>query len=221
MTTVYKLTRPDLTTHAGYQWALGERRTFPGTGSLCARGWAHAYTSPALALFLNSVHAQYVPCRLFEGEGRIGATDHGLKVGCSELMLTRELPVPEVTSEQRVTFETHCALAVYTATPFVAWAEGWLSGQDRSAQAAQAAARAAQVAAARAAARAARAAQAAAWAAAWAAQAAQVAAARAAARAAQAAVWAAQAAAQAELARPLDLDALAAAALLPWTWETS
>ena len=192
MTTVYKLTRPDLTTHAGYQWALGERRTFPGTGSLCARGWAHAYTSPALALFLNSVHAQYVPCRLFEGEGRIGATDHGLKVGCSELMLTRELPVPEVTSEQRVTFATHCALAVYTATPFVAWAEGWLSGQDRSAQAAQAAARAAQVAAA-----------------------------RAAARAAQAAVWAAQAAAQAELARPLDLDALAAAALLPWTWETS
>jgi len=194
-TRVYKLTKPDLTTYNGFQYVPGQTYTFPGTGELCGPGWSHAYTSPQLALLLNPIHGNYTPCRLWEAEGVVGATDLGLKIGCSTLTLRREITVPEVTTEQRVTFAISCALAVYTVPAFSAWTAAWLSGEDRTEAAAEAAeaARAAAWAAARAAARAA------AWAAAWAAEAA-----RAAARAADGA------------ADRVNLDALADAALLPW-----
>jgi len=167
MIAVYKLTDPEMRSYGSYQWVLGKPRTFPGTGDLCGPGWAHAYTHPLLAVLLNPIHANFPAYRLFEAEGVIGRTDHGLKIGCSRLTLTKELPLPAVTTEQRVRFAIFCALAVYADPSFVAWAEAWLSGKDRSRAAAASAARAAEAAAsaAAAAASAARAA-AAAWAAA-------------------------------------------------------
>ena len=220
-TRVYKLTKPDLTTYNGFQYVPGQTYTFPGTGELCGPGWSHAYTSPQLALLLNPIHGNYTPCRLWEAEGVVGATDLGLKIGCSTLTLRREITVPEVTTEQRVTFAISCALAVYTVPAFSAWTAAWLSGEDRTEAAAEAARAAAGAAAW--AAWAAEAARAAAWAAAWAAEAAR--AAGAAAGAAWAAAWAAAEAARAAgaAARAADgaadrvnLDALADAALLPW-----
>lgn len=167
MTTVYKLTDPDMRTYGGYQWVLGKTCTFPGTGELCGPGWAHAYTHPLLAVLLNPLHAGLIRYRLFEAlnqlvcpdcrglaeddrgddcprcahsipRGTVGAmlTDHGLKVGCSVLMLTKELPVPAVTTNHRVHFAILCALAVYSEPSFVTWAEKWLSGEDRSVMAA-------------------------------------------------------------------------------------
>ena len=147
MSTVYKLTDSDLKTYEGYQWALGETRTFTGTGELCGPGWAHAYTHPLLAVLLNPIHANFSTYRLFEAEGVIGQTDHGLKVGCSTLTLTKEIRVPAVTTEQRIQFAIFCALAVYAEPSFVAWAERWLSGLDRFETAAWAAAWAAESAA--------------------------------------------------------------------------
>jgi hypothetical protein len=240
MTTLYKLTRPDLTTHNGFTYTPGVwTPEVSGNGDLCGPGWYHAYTHPGLALLLNPIHANYAPCRLWEAEGEIGLTDRGLKVGVRRLRLTHELVAPSsITAEQCITFALHAALAVCFEPTFVAWAEGWLAGTDRSEKTARAAAEAAAEAvarvalaeaaaawaAARAAARAAEAAAAWAWA-----EAAEVVAARAATRAARAAAeaaadvaettaaWAAARAA-ADVAA-VQLVAWADAALVGVTWE--
>lgn len=140
MTRIYKLTRPDQTTYGGFRYEVGRTYTFPGTGPLCSAGWSHAYTSPQLAVLLNPIHADYRPFTLWTADGEVGATDHGLKVGCSRLTILHEIPVPTVPVEQCVTFALYCALAVYAEPKFVRWAEAWLAGTDRTGAAAWAAA---------------------------------------------------------------------------------
>jgi hypothetical protein len=139
MTTLYKLTDQDKRTHGGYQWALGEDRTAPGDGPLCSAAWLHAYTDPLLAVLLNPIHADILSPRLFECDGDVGATDHGLKVGCTRLRLTCEIPVPEITTAQRVRFGILCAWEVCDDPAWRRWAEAWLSGADRNQAAAEAA----------------------------------------------------------------------------------
>ena len=112
MTTLYKLTDQEMRTHGGYQWVLGETRTAPGGGPLCSPVWLHAYTDPILAVMLNSIHADITEPRLFKCEGLVGATDLGLKVGCTSLTLTEEIPLPTVTTTQRTRFAILCAMEV-------------------------------------------------------------------------------------------------------------
>jgi hypothetical protein len=113
--------------------------------------------------------------------------DNGLKSGYTRMTLVGEIPVPAITTEQCVRFGILCSLKVYNDKEYQKWAEDWLSGKDRSPDAAEAAARAAEAAA-----EAARAAGAAAWA------------------AARASAWAAEAAARAvEDGGYLDLPAIA------------
>jgi len=204
METLYKLTDQNLRTYKGYQWVLGQERTAPGNGPLCSDGWIHAYTDPLLAVLLNPIHANIEKPRLFRCAGVVGATDCGLKVGCTSLTLVEALPLPTITTEQRVRFAIMCALKVCSQQEFQAWARKWLSGEDRSAKAAAAAwAKAAAWAEAEAWAEAAWAAEQAAWAVkAWAeaAEAAAEQAAKAEQVAAEAAAWAAE---------PLDLISLA------------
>ena len=207
---VYKLTSATLTTHGGYRWAPGEWHESPGTGGLCSAGWLHWYHDPLLAVLMDPIHAAFGPtARLWEAEadGEV-RDDHGLKGGSTRLRLVREIPLPVVTAEQRVRFAIFCAQAIIgdRCPAWSAWAERWLSGEDRTAAAAEAAeARAAAVAAAAEAAEAAEAAVAAATAAAAAVRAAEVAA-----EAAVGAAWAA-----AEAGAPLDLPALARKAVGP------
>ena len=198
MRTVYNLTGQDLTTHNGYPWTPGEWRETNGSGDLCGPGWLHHYSDPLLAVFLNPIHANIANPRLWEAEAD-GATldDRGLKGGSARLRLVRELPLPAVSSVQRVAFGILCAMEVPEDPTFTAWAERWLSGADRTAEAAAwwtLAARAAWWALA-------------AWEAALAAEAAA-----AAAEAAAAAAAAARAAA-AWVGKPLDLPALARKAM--------
>ena len=189
--TGYKLTDEKMQTYHGYQWELHEWKETSGKGELCGCGWLHYYSDPLLAAFLNPIHANFDNPRLFEIEVAADAKileDHGLKLGCTKMRLTKELVMPAVTTEQRIKFGILCALEVCKDAKFVQWANRWLDGTDRSEKAADAAAAAAVAraadadAAARAAANAAaRAAADAAWAAAaWAAAAARAAAARAA-----------------------------------------
>jgi len=138
MSIVYKLTKPDMSTYGGFRYEPGRLYTFPGTGELCGPGYSHAYTSAALALLLNPIHADYHPCRLWRAEGAIAKTDLGLKVGCRTLRLVTEITVPTVSIEARITFRIWCALAVEKDPSFRAWAEGWLGGADRSEAAAKA-----------------------------------------------------------------------------------
>jgi len=136
MTMLYKLTDQNGQTYGETQWGPGVTHTAPGTGELCTNGWIHAYTDPLLAVFLNPIHANFQSPRLWECEGEVGADDHGLKVGCISLTTLRELPLPEVALDQRVRFAILCAIRDYSEPRWLAWAEGWLSGADRTAAAA-------------------------------------------------------------------------------------
>lgn len=156
---LYKLTDRDGYTRRGASnrtlWAVGTTHTATGTsGGLCSAEYIHAYEHALLGLFLNPIHADLKDLRLWEGEGEVEARDGQMKVGVKTLAITAELPVPAISTEQRVRFGIYCAWLGGSAE-WRTWARGWLSGTDRSKAAAAEAARAAARAAAESAARAA------------------------------------------------------------------
>jgi hypothetical protein len=161
MQKLYKLTNENGVTRAGYrnatQWGIGVTsnadETLPPV--LCTEGVIHAYESPELAILMNPIHADLTNPRLWEAEGKIVAREGQLKVGCRSLTTTKELTLPECTTEIRVRFAILCALKIYEEPGFVKWADEWLRNIDRSKAAARAAARAAEAEAAAEAARAA------------------------------------------------------------------
>ena len=163
MTKVYKLTDEQGRTRAGENneltWAVGVEHKTAGTGRrLCTADVIHAYEHPLIAVLMNPVHADLNPAtmRLFVAEGEIVAREGQLKCGVYALKIVEEIPVPVLTTEQRVKFAILCAKSVCKDAAWNAWADKWLSGDDRSAAAAWAAEEAARAAwaAARAAARA-------------------------------------------------------------------
>jgi len=184
MSKLFKLTDRDGKTWGGAQWGPGVSHSGTGKGELCGPGWIHAYEHPLIAVLLNPIHADFKTPRLWEAEGEVGLRDGQIKCGCKTLTTVREIPLPAVTTEMRVRFAILCAKEVCACRSWNAWADRWLSGEDRSEAAAEDAAEAAWAA------------QAASWAAYAAARAAAEAAraARAAAAAAAAAWWAAEAA---------------------------
>src|SRR3990172_5964623 len=139
MTKLYKLTNQNHQTQNNTQWGEGVTHTDDGMGEMCTAGWLHAYTNPLLAVLLNPIHANITNPVLWECEGVVGKTDHGLKVGCAELTTLRQIPLPEITIEQRIKFAIFCTLDVYKEKSFIQWANDWLSGKDRSSAAARAA----------------------------------------------------------------------------------
>ena len=148
MNLLYKITDANWETKNRTKWGPGVTHTAPGAGALCTKGWLHAYLSPELATLLNPIHAAFKDPVLWEAEGEIGARDGQLKVGSAALTTVRTVEAPVFTMEQRVKFAILCAKAVYHDPDFVAWADAWLGGADRSykaeaAWAAEAAARAA------------------------------------------------------------------------------
>jgi len=196
---LYKLTDANGRTRNNTQW--GENITHVATGNvckgLCSDAYIRAYENPLIAVLMNAAHANFDNPRMYECEGEISERDGQLKCGCRTLTTIREIPLPIVTVTQKVAFAILCVLDVYSEPSFVAWANDWLTGKDRSADAA-AAAWAEAEAARDAAAAAARDAAAAAWAvAAWAEA------------AAEAAAWAARASEE----KPIDFIALAEQAM--------
>lgn len=147
MTKLYKLTDVNVRTHGGCQWGEGIEHTANGKGILCDKGWLHAYTHPLLAVLLSPIHVDFNNPKLWEAEGEIRKTDNGLKVGCIRLRTIKQIPLPKVTTEQRVRFAILCAMEVYTSPEWVEWAQNWLSGKDRTVETATKAAKAAVMAA--------------------------------------------------------------------------
>jgi hypothetical protein len=191
MSTIYKLTDQDGYTRRDEEnaclWGPGVSHSGTGKGDLCGPGFVHGYEvvpgyereCAILALLMNPVHADIDHPRLWECEGEIAKRGGQLKCGCVTLTTKREIELPVIFLTQKIRFAILCATEVCTDKRWNAWADDWLSGKDRSAEAARAAARAA------------------AWAGAWAGRAAAGAAAWAAAWAvawavAWAAAWAAQ-----------------------------
>jgi len=223
---VYKLTDQKMQTYKGCQWALGETKTADGAGDLCGCGWLHWYADPLLAVLHNPIHAALSAPRLFEAAaaGRI-KKDGAMKGGSTSLTLTRELPLPVMSTQVRIYYAILCARAVIGAAcpGWSVWAAGYLMKNRRVAarQGVMASLEAARAEAARAeAAEAAEAARTTAAArAVWAAAAAAWAAARAAARAA---AWAvAWAAVRGEEARAAEAQAEAEAEAAAWAAEAA
>jgi hypothetical protein len=143
----YKLTNQNLQTYGGFQWELlkWEEASGDPTRPLCTDGWFHCCDSPLLVVLHNPIHANIANPRLFEVEVAGDTKDeNGMKHGFRKMRIVKELPVPEITLEQRVRYGILCAKAVCTDPKFVKWADCWLSGEDRTQAAAQAAARAAE-----------------------------------------------------------------------------
>ena len=146
MTKLYKLTDNLGRTRAGEDneltWAVGVEHKTAGTGTqLCTADVIHAYEHPLIAVLMNPVHADLNPAkmRLFVAEGEIVACEGQLKCGVHALKIVEEIPVPVLTTEQRVKFAILCAKLVCKDAAWNAWTDKWLSGYDRSAAAAEAA----------------------------------------------------------------------------------
>ena len=141
----YKLTTQQGTTHNGYQWSLpkgkrpGKWHKTDGRGELCGPGWLHYYHDPMLAVLLNPIHANIKDPILWEVEvDGEQLDDNGLKGGTTKMRLVRRIELPTFSTVQRTAFGILCALEVCKEKSFVAWANKWLSGNDRSAAAARA-----------------------------------------------------------------------------------
>ena len=130
------------------QWILDKWKVTDGKGELCGPGWLHCYQHPLLAALLHPIHVMYDGMRLFKAEvnGR-GKHDGQIKSGYTKMRLIEEISMPEITREQRVRFAILCAKKVYSDQNWYQWAEGWLSGNDRTKAAALSARRTATTAA--------------------------------------------------------------------------
>ena len=131
----YKLTTQKITTHLGHPWEIGVKQTIETPGvRLCTTDVFHFYDSPELAILLNPIHANIPNPRLWEVACNQVAHD-GLKGGAKWMTLKKELPLPAISATQKVAFGIYCArdIAKYSDPSWLAWADKWLSGADRSA----------------------------------------------------------------------------------------
>ena len=142
--TLYKLTDSEGQTHGGgtvnIQWGAGvtHEAAGPENGLLCSASWIHAYEHPLVAVLLNPIHADLKNPQLWSCRGEIGKRDGPLKCGCRKLTTVEILPLPEITTEQKVRFAIGCAWP-RASDVWKKWAAGWLSGKDRTAATAEAA----------------------------------------------------------------------------------
>ena len=140
--TLYKLTDSCGKTRNDTQWGPGVSHSGTGEGGLCGPGWIHAYEHPLIAVLMNPIHSDIKNPRLWEAEGKIAIRDGQLQCGCKTLTTIREIPLPEITTKMLVRLVILCAKEVCACRTWNAWADKWLSGEDRSAAAAAAAAKA-------------------------------------------------------------------------------
>ena len=144
MTQVYKLADRNGRTRDGTQWGEGVTHSAQAGGTtLCTDQVVHAYRSLNLAVMMDPVHRAFGPSAVaFQAEGEV-VVDDGTKVGVKTLTTTSKVQLPEVTISQRVAFGILASLSVYRDPEYLEWAQNWLNGTDRSANAAHAAANAA------------------------------------------------------------------------------
>lgn len=138
---IYKFTDTDNYTRRGKEgeqlWAPGVEVTVEWGEKLCARGCLHAYRDPLLAVFMDPVHGCYLPrAKLWTGEGNV-RKDDGTKLGCDKIVISREHEIPKVGTMQQVRFGILATQEVCNSPEWCMWAERWLSGEDRSQDAAR------------------------------------------------------------------------------------
>lgn len=145
-----KLTTQSMTTHGDTLWVLGEWQSPAvsfGKVRPCTSTVLHFYSHPLIAVLMNPVHAAIDAPRLFgiEVAGCI-ETDGTKHWTTGRVRLVEEIELPLVTADQRIKFAILCAKEVCSDSAWLAWADKWLSGKDRTAYAAADAASAADAA---------------------------------------------------------------------------
>ena len=152
----YKLTNQKNETANNTVWGDGVTHVATGAGRrLCSDAVIHVYAHPLLAVLFNPLHAAIDNPKLWGCETSEPVNQDGLKIGVKSCTTIKEIPLPIITTEQKVKFAILCAKEVYKDEVWNTWADKWLSGEDRTVKAAgaavvavDAAARAAAVAAA-------------------------------------------------------------------------
>lgn len=144
----YKLTDSENKTRGKMQWGENVTHTVTETSDkLCTDGWIHFYMDPLIAVLLNPAHVYFENPNLWECETSGEHLHEPLQSGCKTLTTIRQIPLPWVTTTQRIAFAILCAkkLCAYDTYLFCDdvkwndWADKWLSGEDRSNSSAQAA----------------------------------------------------------------------------------
>jgi len=133
----WKLTNAQHQTYGGCEWWQGVTHEASGEGELCGPGWIHVYTSPRLAVLLNPIHANFGDPVLWRVEccGEV-KTNHRLKEGWTRVTTIKIVKAPVYSHEQRIAFAIWCAAQLCCDPAWSAWADGWISGQDRTLEAA-------------------------------------------------------------------------------------
>ncbi len=144
MQNYYKLTDAQGQTRDRTQWGENVTHNAPGEGDkLCTAGVIHVYDSPLKAVLFNPIHAGFRDPHLWECTVQRDVADDGLKVDVKSCTTVRQIPLPVITTAQRVRFGILCTLGVYEEPGWVTWARNWLDGSRIATAAANAAANAA------------------------------------------------------------------------------
>ena len=176
----YKLTDGNCQTLGATSWGEGITHKATGKGkNLCSSDVIHVYDHPLKAAMFNCIHVNFSSPVLWECRVKKVVANDRLKAGVKQCTTIKRIPLPQITTNQRVHFAILLALQVYKEETFTKWAKKWLSGKGRARGEAEASRARAETATWEA--------SEAAWAATWAAKAAE--------RAAEAAAWEAEAAA--------------------------
>ena len=129
----YKLTDENMETMDGTKWGEGVTHKAIGEDKcLCSDGWIHFYTDLLIGIFMNPIHANFENLIAWECETRSEELHAPLKSGCKQLTTVKQVPLPRVTTTQRVAFSILCALEICKDANFVKWAHNWLSNIDRT-----------------------------------------------------------------------------------------
>ena len=129
----YTISGKDGYTHDGMKWGARVTHIASGQGDVYDPRWLHFYRDPHIAMLLDLNYTDDSQCRLWESTafGRI-LHDGWLKSGCTHLRTDFEIPAPTISLDERVEFAIRCAMAAGSDPVFDDWADGWLSGSDRS-----------------------------------------------------------------------------------------
>jgi hypothetical protein len=137
MSYLYKLTDEFGNTRNQTHWAEGTRHEIAkelrdSTQPLCSKHYYHAYENPLVAVFMNPSHANFRNPILWRATGWVSKRNGQLKCGCFTLRTLQQIPLPVLTTNQRVRVAIQCALKEPQTESFKSWAKNWLSGVDRT-----------------------------------------------------------------------------------------
>jgi len=140
----YKLTDENSRTKNDTLWGEGLTHKVGSNGcKLCTADVIHVYDHPLKAVIFNPIHANFSNPILWECKVKRILANDGTKVGVKECTTVSKVELPVITTNQLIRFAIYCALEVYQSDDFKQWSDNWLSGKDRSAEAAARAAEAA------------------------------------------------------------------------------